>query len=113
MKYALFALLSGSLVLFISLAQVKKTSGAVFEPIWPQVGMPISDLQKALGEIKPLMPSQRNAETNILYLAVPNPDTIRITTGVQNGPRAGRGRQYEFRKVDGKWKLETESEWVS
>ena len=112
MKYALFAFLSVSLVSFIAVAQVKKRGGAPFEAIWPQVGMPILDLQKALAEITPLMPTgpgQRSTETNILYLAVPNPDTIRITAGVKEGPRAGRGRQYEFRKVDGKWKLEAES----
>jgi len=79
-------------------------------PSFPHTGMTAQQLQDALKAIEQvqLMPRE-----TILSIFIYKPDHISITTGIQRGPRSGRGKSYLFKRENGKWQKISESDWVS
>ena len=76
---------------------------------YPKRGITPAELDEALKQIKEFLPA-----SGILEMSFDSGIGIGVRTGVQWGPRAGRGVGLSFRKKDGKWHKTTyESGWVS
>lgn len=50
---------------------------------------------------------------SIMNILIYNDRCISINTGTVRGPLNGSGINYNFEKINGKWVLESESQWVS
>jgi hypothetical protein len=75
---------------------------------YPEQGITPAELDGAFREIKKVLPV-----SGILEMRFPTGTEIDVRTGVQWGPRAGRGGGLSYRKKDGKWQTTGGGEWVS
>ena len=67
--------------------------------VYPNVGITAAELEEAISQIK-----EGYQIGGILWMTFEGAIRIEVTTGRQNGPRAGSGHLIYFEKKDGKWK---------
>ncbi|MBL4796651.1 MAG: hypothetical protein JKY50_04490 [Oleispira sp.] len=77
-------------------------------PTYPVIGIDKAEFNKALGEILPIIGNK-----NILNVSVHNSVCININTGIVSGPKHGTGTLYTIEKIENKWVVTNESNWIS
>lgn len=115
MKVNLMIMAVAGVIIFAGATVAKDvgTNATVAKPdsAFPAIGMSVTDLEKAIAEIRLLLPGGK--DMNILSIWIHDPDRIEMRTGRQDAPLAGQGRSFEFRKIKGKWAKTSEGLWVS
>ena len=56
---------------------------------------------------------RQHTQQDVLNVVKQKDGSVTVNTGVVHGPLDGHGTAFEFYRVDGKWKLIRQSEWIS
>jgi hypothetical protein len=88
----------------------KQLAGQGIHPGLPIVGLPVSQLVQALAAIES---AKSPADKRVMSVRVQKDGSLLVNTGEQVGPLAGGGNILVLKRMEGRWVMTHQGEWVS